>query len=93
MPSLNLRKIKVLVTVAETRSATLAGQRLHLGQSAVSQTLKELQEDLGITLFQRIGRGPGTHSSRFAPRARRTTGIGCINACQYRGPRLAASWI
>lgn len=57
MDMLTLRKLKVLVTVAETRSATQAGQQLHLGQSAISQTLKELQDDLGIPLFERAGRG------------------------------------
>ncbi|MGB0848643.1 MAG: LysR family transcriptional regulator [Thiolinea sp.] len=57
METLTLRKLKVLVAVAETGSATQAGQLLHLGQSAVSQTIKELQTDLGITLFERMGRG------------------------------------
>lgn len=57
MTTLDLRKLKVLVAVAKTRSATIAGQQLHIGQSAVSQTLKEIQEELGIVLFERVGRG------------------------------------
>ncbi len=57
MEKLSLRKLKVLVEVAATGSATEAGNRLNLGQSSVSQTLKELQDDLGIDLVERAGRG------------------------------------
>ena len=60
MNTLTLRKLKVLVTVAETGSTTEAGRQLHLGQSAISQTLKALQDDLGIVLFERAGRGLAT---------------------------------
>lgn len=60
MSTLTLRKLKVLVTVAETGSTTEAGRQLHLGQSSISQTLKTLQDDLGIALFERAGRGLAT---------------------------------
>ncbi|MEZ5480467.1 MAG: LysR family transcriptional regulator [Thiolinea sp.] len=57
MELLDLRKLRVLVAVEETGSATRAGEQLHLGQSAISQTLKEIQQELGLPLFERAGRG------------------------------------
>lgn len=42
--------------VAEERSFTRAGQRLHVSQSAVSRQVKLLEDELGETLLHRRGR-------------------------------------
>jgi len=39
--------------VADTGSFTAAGHQLHLSQSAVSRQIKELEDQLGVVLFQR----------------------------------------
>ena len=56
VPNLNLNHFKVFVAVYETRSMTLAAEALHITQSGVSQHIKALEEDLGLTLFTRAGR-------------------------------------
>lgn len=38
-------------------SFSLAGKRLNLGQSAISHQVKALEEELGVKLYERLGRG------------------------------------
>jgi DNA-binding transcriptional LysR family regulator len=49
-------KVRVFLMVAETKSFRLASQRLKLGQSTVSRQIAELEQTLGIRLFQRSTR-------------------------------------
>jgi LysR family transcriptional regulator, cys regulon transcriptional activator len=54
---MDLRQLRSLVTLAETGfSVSQAAERLHLVQPAVSQHLKQLEEELGVRLFQRNGK-------------------------------------
>src|SRR5918997_3888578 len=50
---LEVRHLMLLVAVAEERSVTKAGNRLHLTQSAVSHQLKDIEERLGTRLYPR----------------------------------------
>jgi DNA-binding transcriptional LysR family regulator len=52
---IDLRTLNVFVAVAECGSFTLAAERLGRTQSAVSQAVRQLEEDLGVVL---IDRGP-----------------------------------
>lgn len=56
IPDVNLNHFKVFMAVYETRSMTAAAELLHLTQSGVSQHIKSLETDLGLTLFSRVGR-------------------------------------
>lgn len=49
----DLRALETFVTVCEANSMVLAAERLGLSQSAVSQAIKSLEEDLGLQLMDR----------------------------------------
>jgi DNA-binding transcriptional LysR family regulator len=53
---LNSRQLLAFVTVARTRSFTLAGRVLFLSQSAVSHALTALEDELNCKLFDRDGK-------------------------------------
>lgn len=61
---MDIRHLSVFVAVAQEGSFTRAAERLLLAQSAVSTTVRELERDLGVALFDRSHRqirltGPG----------------------------------
>lgn len=56
-PYLKLRHVRVFLEVARAESVSVASQRLNVTQPAVSRSLKELEDMLGTSLFDRIGRG------------------------------------
>ncbi|MGY6534043.1 MAG: LysR family transcriptional regulator [Pararhodobacter sp.] len=54
--SFTLRQLRAFEQVARTRSFTLAAQQLNLTQSAVSMLVRQLEQSLGLPLFDRLGR-------------------------------------
>lgn len=54
---MKLEHLTTFLTAAEELNFTHAARRLHLSQSAVSQQIRELEDDLGVSLFERRGRG------------------------------------
>lgn len=52
----SLRQLRIFVAVADAGSTAAAAERVALSQSAASAALKELEDGLGIALFDRIGR-------------------------------------
>ena len=53
---MELRALRYFLAVAREESITRAAERLHLTQPNLSRQLRELEEELGTTLFIR-GRG------------------------------------
>jgi len=53
---LNLRQLELFSLVAELGNVTEAARRLYMTQPAVSQTIADLEESLGLKLFDRINR-------------------------------------
>jgi len=51
-----LRQLEVFLAVARARSFRRAAEALHLSQPALSQHVKELEDELGTRLFDRLGR-------------------------------------
>ena len=54
---MDLKRLRTFVTVAEQGSVSKAALRLHLTQPALSRQLRDLQAELGIQLFDHVGRG------------------------------------
>lgn len=52
----DIRQLRAFLTLAETGSFTAAGERLFLTQSAVSHSIKSLEEQLGCALVDRLGK-------------------------------------
>lgn len=50
------RQLDVFVNVARAGSVSAAAQRVHLSQSASSQALSDLEYQLDVALFERLGR-------------------------------------
>ena len=53
---LTLRQLKVFEAVARHLNYTRAAEELHLTQPAVSMQVKQLEESLGIALFEQLGK-------------------------------------
>jgi LysR family transcriptional regulator, low CO2-responsive transcriptional regulator len=56
MRNVTLRQMRVFAAVARHLSFTRAAQELHLTQPAVSQQVSLLEEEVGMPLFEQIGR-------------------------------------
>jgi DNA-binding transcriptional LysR family regulator len=53
----SLRQLQYFVAVAEQGSVSGAAQKLSISQPAITEAVKELEADLGVTLFERHSRG------------------------------------
>jgi DNA-binding transcriptional LysR family regulator len=53
---LDLRHARTFVTVAELGTVSSAAARLHTAQPALSRQLSHLEQELGLKLFDRVGR-------------------------------------
>lgn len=53
---MNIRHLKIFKTVCEENSLTKAAEKLYISQPAISNTIAELEKDLGTCLFDRISR-------------------------------------
>lgn len=53
---MTLHQLRIFLAVARQRSFTLASEELHLSQPDVSLHIRELEEEIGLNLFERVGR-------------------------------------
>ncbi|WP_103107970.1 LysR family transcriptional regulator [Brevibacillus reuszeri] len=70
---MKLLQLKYFLAVARSEHVTEAARSLHVTQSSLSKTIQRLEEDLGMPLFDRIGRKLrlNEYGSRFLRRAER----------------------
>jgi DNA-binding transcriptional LysR family regulator len=54
---MDMRRLEIFLSVVEEGGFSAAADALEMSQPAVSQAVRELEEDLGSALFHRLGRG------------------------------------
>lgn len=69
---LDLRHFRLVQQIAATQSITRAAERLHVSQPALSRQLRDIEEKLGVALFDRRGKtvqptAAGRHLLSVAP--------------------------
>jgi DNA-binding transcriptional LysR family regulator len=57
---MDLRQLEIFAKVAELGSFSRAAESLHLTQPTVSEHIRALEDELGVRLLDRLGRGTGT---------------------------------
>ncbi len=54
---MTLTQLRYIITIADTRSMNEAARTLFIAQPSLSQAVKELEEEIGISIFNRSNRG------------------------------------
>lgn len=67
MDDISIDKIECILKVYETQNITKAAEELYLSQQALSKTVKNVESELGLSLFLRSARGvlPTAMGTRF----------------------------
>lgn len=75
--NVTLRQFRYFIAVADCASVSAAARQLNISQSAITTAVRELEDDLGVQLFERHSRGvtltPDGH--RFLASSRRVIGV------------------
>lgn len=54
---MTLQQIRYVITISETGSMNKAAELLYVSQPSLTESVKELEKELGVELFNRTGRG------------------------------------
>lgn len=93
MRSLDLELLRTFVAITDRESFALAAEEVHRTQSAVTQQMARLEEQLGVVLFRKVGRSKRLtdHGVRLLDYARRLLALNeealaSLAAPDLRGP-------
>ena len=93
MRPLDLELLRTFVAIVDQQSFALAAEHVHRTQSAVTQQMARLEEQLGVALFEKVGRSKQLtkHGVRLLEHARRLLAMNdealeSLAASDLRGP-------
>lgn len=105
MKNINLNSLRMFVSAARHGSFLRAGSELNISQGAVSQRIKQLELELGATLFERGPRGVSltTTGKKFAQTVETSLSMIAAAASEIQGvgeeitlhisPSMARKWL
>lgn len=53
---MDIRQLRAIVAIVDAGGVTRAAEELHVAQPSLSQTVRTLERELGVEIFQRVGR-------------------------------------
>ena len=56
LAAMDLRHLRYFVGIVDAGSMAMAGRRLHVSQPTLSRQIRDLERELGVRLFDRVGR-------------------------------------
>ena len=73
---MTIQQLNYVITISETGSLNRAAERLYVAQPSLTSAIKELEKEIGITIFNRTGRGVTltAEGAAFLPYARQVYG-------------------
>jgi DNA-binding transcriptional LysR family regulator len=89
LDGVTLDQMRTFLAAADEGSFSAAGRRLGRAQSVVSQTLANLEGQIGVRLFDRAARLPVLTEAKAAPCSSRREVVGRMDAFKARAASLA----
>jgi DNA-binding transcriptional LysR family regulator len=84
---MELYQLKTFVTVAEEGHLTRAAERLHASQPSVSGHIRALEDELGLTLFERTPKGMRLTAAGAALKTKAASVLKAADALRYEATR------
>lgn len=79
---MNLQQLQYVLAAYDHGSFTAAAEELHLAQPSVSEQVRRLEDELGVQLFRRVGRGLVPTEAGRALRPHAAAVLGAVEAAR-----------